>query len=48
MNQAEENDVCIALDAELCLKDQIVTGTQHSTGHVLLINARIELPTSGK
>ena len=44
--KANENDVCVTLDAELCLKDQIITGTQHSTGHILLLNARIELPAS--
>ncbi len=34
----------LSLDAELVMRDGEVVGTKNSTGHVLLVDARFELP----
>ncbi|CAF1087622.1 unnamed protein product [Brachionus calyciflorus] len=39
----ETNDLKISLDSELCLEEGKIIGTQHPTGHLLMINARIEI-----
>lgn len=42
----ESNDICVSLDSELCLREGQIIGTQGSTGHKFLINARIDLSAS--
>lgn len=48
IDEDQNNEVCVSLDSELCLQEGKIIGTQISTGHKLLINARIDISAAGE